>query len=304
MTKTMRLFIAILVLSFIYSCKDNKQEKDQNAQVPKVSVKTTSITLGNIENNINLNGKTIYLKKNPVISPIAGFIVKINVSFGDKVKKNDVLFEIKTRESKALENMDSSYVKTGIIEILATSSGIINELIINQTGIYIVEGSLLCTIVENDNFLVQVNVPFEFNDLLKIERSCEVFLPDATILDGEIIKVMPVINETSQTQNVLIKLITNRPLPENLNVIVQFVTSKHNSSYLLPKEAVLTNETQNEFWVMKIMNDTIAVKTTIIKGIENDSMIEVISPALTLNDIIITEGAYGLPDSTVIKIVK
>jgi len=75
--------------------------------MPLVSVKTLPYT-SDIENNVSFNGKTIYLKKNPVVSPIAGYIVRINVKFGDEVQKNDVLFEIQTKENKALENTGTS----------------------------------------------------------------------------------------------------------------------------------------------------------------------------------------------------
>ena len=66
----------------------------------------------------------------------------------------------------------------------------------------------------------------------------------------------------------------------------------------------MTNETQSEFWVMKIINDTLAVKIPVIKGFENDSVSEISSPLLNKNDLVISEGAYGLPDSTVVKIEK
>jgi hypothetical protein len=64
----------------------------------------------------------------------------------------------------------------------------------------------------------------------------------------------------------------------------------------------MTNETQNEFWVMKVIMDSIAIKIPVIRGIENDSLSEIISPLLRKNDLIISEGAYGLPDSTIVKI--
>jgi hypothetical protein len=66
----------------------------------------------------------------------------------------------------------------------------------------------------------------------------------------------------------------------------------------------MTNEVLKDFWVMKIMNDSMAVKISIQKGIENDSLMEVISSDLSVGDRIITEGAYGLPDSSKVKIEK
>jgi hypothetical protein len=66
----------------------------------------------------------------------------------------------------------------------------------------------------------------------------------------------------------------------------------------------MTNETQNEFWVMKIIGDSLAVKVPVIRGIEGDNLSEVTSPLLNISDLVISQGAYGLPDSTIVKIVK
>ena len=40
----------------------------------------------------------------------------------------------------------------------------------------------------------------------------------------------------------------------------------------------LGDETQTEFWVMKVLNDSTAVKVLVKKGIENYNEIEIIDP--------------------------
>ncbi len=295
------LFTAFFI-AILFSCKE--QVTTQNEEKHSVSVKTVFVEQGNIESEINLNGKTVYLKKNTIISPISGYIVKMNIRFGDKVQKNDVLFEIQTKENKALENTNTFNGKSGIIKVLASSDGIINELNISETGGFILEGGALCSIAGNQDLMVQVNVPFQYNSLLKMDAKCKIFLSDNSSLDGTIYKILPIINEPDQTQNVLIKVNSNRQLPENLNLTVHFVNAKHSRSFLVSKEAVMTNETQTEFWVMKIVNKNFAIKIPIVKGIENDSIVEILSSNLNKNDLIISEGAYGLTDSSVVNIVK
>lgn len=302
------LYFLPLALILMFSCNGKPTETVSDAQDAKVTVKTTSLINGSINDVISLNGKTVYLKKNGVLASIPGYIKKVYVQYGDLVQKNDLLFDIQTRENKALDQsgidpqLNSS--GSGIIRILAPSNGIIGELNINSPGVYVMEGTQLCTVTENQDLMVQVNVPFEYNQMIRINQGCEIILPDATRLDGNISKLMPVINETSQTQNVLIRIRGNRELPENLNVIVQFIRSSHAKAMLIPKAALLSNEIQQDFWVMKILNDSIAVKVPVTKGYENNSMVEVLSPELSLKDPIIIDGAYGLPDSTIVKVVK
>ena len=129
-------------------------------------------------------------------------------------------------------------------------------------------------------------------------------MADKTSISGIIYQILPVIDEVNQTQNVLIKPVTNRQLPENLNLTVQILQAKHSRTCLVPKDAVMTNETQTEFWVMKIVNDKLALKIDVKKGIENNNSVEVLSADLKNNDLVITEGAYGLNDSTIVKMEK
>jgi len=301
------LFISVL-LTVMVSCKSKSTGTVLNIAHAKVMVKTTKVVVGGIDDIISLNGKSVFLKKNAIISSIPGYLKKINVQYGDKVHKNDLLFEIQTRENRALENSglnpELTSSKSGVIRVFAPSDGIISDLSVNSSGMFVTEGGLLCTIVENQEMTVQVNVPYGYNQSIQINKECKIILPDSTFLDGNIYKIMPVINETSQTQNVLIKVRGNRQVPENLNVIVQFVKSSHSNTLLIPKEALLTNEIQQAFWVMKILDDSIAIKVPVKKGFGNNKMVEVISTVILADDLVIIEGAYGLSDSTLVKIVK
>ncbi|MDE3059260.1 MAG: RND transporter, partial [Bacteroidota bacterium] len=93
-------------------------------------------------------------------------------------------------------------------------------------------------------------------------------------------------------------------IPENLNVIVKIPFESAKNTLVLPKSAIMTNVTQNSFWVMKLINDSIAVRTDIEKGIENDSIVQILSPNLGTADRIISAGAYGLPDTAGVEIVE
>jgi len=48
----------------------------------------------------------------------------------------------------------------------------------------------------------------------------------------------------------------------------------------------------------------LAVKVPVSKGIENDNLVETLASGLKNTDLVITEGAYGLNDSTVVKVIR
>jgi hypothetical protein len=192
----------------------------------------------------------------------------------------------------------------GLIKVFAPSEGVINTLNITENGAYVVEGTSLCTVAENHDVLVQLNLPFEYNSLVKTGTKCTIVLGEDTKFEGTVYQILPTVDEANQTQQVLIKPHTNKKLPENLNLTVEILKAKHSRTYLVPRVAVMTNETQTEFWVMKVVNNKLAIKVPIKKGIENDITVEALSSTLCNTDRIIIEGAYGLNDSTVVRIVK
>jgi len=292
-----KLITSCILVLLITSC--SKKEAEQAEQKPIVSVRTASVKLGEIDSKLTFNGKTVYLKKNMVSSPISGYVRLIAVKFGDYVKKGQLLFEIQTKENKALEN--SNVGNAGLIKVFAPAQGVVNTLNTTENGAYVVEGATLCTVAENQEVLVQLNLPFEFNSLVKTGETCTLVLGEDTRFSGTIYQILPTVDDANQTQQVLIKPHYTKPLPENLNLEVELLKARHSKSYLIPRNALMTNETQTEFWVMKVVNN-MAIKVPVQKGIENNETVEVLNSGLTTTDLVISEGAYGLNDSSAVKI--
>ncbi|HET6991155.1 MAG TPA: RND transporter, partial [Bacteroidia bacterium] len=71
---------------------------------------------------------------------------------------------------------------------------------------------------------------------------------------------------------------------------------------LIPKAALLSNETQTEFWVMKLINDSTAVKVDVKLGIQSEDQSEIVDPAFTDKDRILLTGNYGIPDTAKVSI--
>jgi len=305
--KSFTYFILIASLFVINSCKNKPAESEEEIIVAKAAVSITKPQYGNIESYLTLNGKTVLYKKNQEPAPISGYITAVHVKFGDKVEAGQVLFEIQTPENKALEqsgNANQGISEFGIISVKATTSGIVSEPILLGTGAFVTEGSILCTIADLNDLLVRVNVPFEYHDIIKQGNKCNLQLPDNTTNSGTVISVRPFIEESSQTQEVLVKPVGTHAWPENMNLTVSFLKDNASESLLLPKKALLTNETQDEFWVMKMLNDSLAVKVPVETGIKTDSLVEIVSDGLGVDDKIILEGGYGLEDSSLVTIVR
>lgn len=95
-------------------------------------------------------------------------------------------------------------------------------------------------------------------------------------------------------------------LPEGMNVKAVFTESGSFSDkgMILPKSAVQSDETLTEHWVMKLVDDSTAVRVPIEVGNSNASEIEIKSTALSPQDRIILTGGYGLEDGAKVVVTK
>lgn len=292
----------MIILFFTVSC-NNKGATPKNNELPKPIVSIVNPVLGNIQEKTQLNGQVVYLNKTDITAPISGYVTTVNSKLGDWVKKGKLLFKIQTKESQALQNSNvATPANFGVINVYASASGFINALTISDAGVFISEGNPMATIVKDQDLAIQANVPFQYNKLLNSIKNIEIELPNKEIKIATFYKIMPVVDPVSQTQQVFFKLSNYSVLPENLNVLIKFPGLDKGNITILPKDVVLTNETQDKFWLLKVTQDTLAIKIPIIKGIENDDYVEIVSPLLKLSDMIVKNGGYGLLDSTKVKI--
>ena len=91
-------------------------------------------------------------------------------------------------------------------------------------------------------------------------------------------------------------------LPENLTVQVEINRTAPHLASTLPRSAVLTDETQTEFWVMRLLNDSTAVKVPVTVGEQAKEQVEVKAPRFSAKDRILLSGNFGLDDTAAVKV--
>jgi len=300
MKKTHKYNVLFFAMIAIVSCTPKEKT---NEKVPQPVVSIIHPVKGHIQEKVQMNGQIIYQNKTTLTAPVSGYVTAVNTKIGNWVKKGEILFKIQTKESRALQNSNvAEQNEFGVIPVFASVSGFINLLNITDANVFITEGNPMALIVNNEDLAIQVEAPFEYVKHLSEKKTIEIELPNKELYEAVFYKAIPVVDPVSQTQKLLFKLKQKTALPENLNVLINLIMSENLESLLLPKEAVLTNETQDIFWIMKVTNDSLAIKVPIVKGLESNGKIEILKPSLNLSDAIILTGSYELPDSTKVKI--
>lgn len=304
---TKQLLYSILLFPLIFSCNNVKNTEEETEEIrPVIPVTCASVQERPIAVYQSLNGVTQFQKKDNIRSNSTGFIESLNYRVGDGIQKGKLFCTIKTKEQTAMsasQNNDTTLNKfSKPLSVYSNSIGTIASVAFVQ-GDYVAEGDILATVLEPNSLIVMVYVPFEYRSALKNGAICDIILPDGSSIKRPITGEMPTVDAVSQSQAYFIRM-NEIFLPENLNVTVHFPINVHQSAKCVPIDAIQTDEQQREFWVMKIFNDTLAVKVPVILGLRNDTIAEIASDKINLQDLVVTKGGYELQDSSTIKIQK
>jgi hypothetical protein len=302
----------ILTISFwltaglLVSCNG----KEPKAEEPKAEVKTPVtvdvISHDPIADYIELNASSSFLQKWIVRANATGYLQSANVQLNKFVNQGAALYSVKTKEAQSIGNavtiLDSSFKFSGVNTIKANGSGFISQLL-HQAGDYVQDGDQLAVITDTKSFVFLLELPYELRPYILNKKSLEMVLPDGEKLTGTIAGNMPSMDAASQTQSIQLRVNAKHFIPENLIAKVRVIKSYKSSAASLPKSAILTDETQADFWVMKMMDSSTAVKTPIKKGIETADRVEILSPVFSNTDKILVTGNYGLGDTAKVKIM-
>ena len=301
----------ITCICLIAACKPSpeKAEKptEEKSEAISTPVTVTSPINGNLSETVELNAVSAFLLKSYVKSSSNGYLQEVNASLGKFVNKGDLLFLIKTKESQSLGNtiskLDTSLHFSGAIAIKSPGTGYITQ-INYRAGDYVQDGEQMAVITDTKSFVFLLDLPYELKPYLSINQNLQLKLPDGTILDGTISNAMPTVDAVSQTQSFVIKINSSKQIPENLIAKVSLVKTAKSNTISLLKTAVLSDETQSEFWIMHLIDSVTAVKVPIKKGLENATSVEILSPVLKTSDKILLTGNYGLPDTAKVTIIQ
>jgi len=301
-----KVLLAVSLSVNLMSCNNTAPARQEAVQKVSTPVTFTSVEITSISEMISFNGISNYQKRNVVKSTINGYIEKSLVNQGDIVQAGKPLYVIKTKEGDALSKYaisDTSFRFSGKLIINAPVTGIVADAS-KQTNDYVSDGEQLCVIAVQNSFVFLLNIPFEQNKYASQGTKCTILLPDSTLMEGTISGKLSTVDPVSQTQSYIVKPLTSAVLPENLAVQIQIRKNSKEHTQVIDKRCVLSDETMENFWLMKLINDTTAVKVGIKSGITSGDKIEILSPVFSQNDRLINSGHYGLPDTAYVKIIQ
>lgn len=303
-----RWFIFLLLPMCLLSCKQaEKTPAETGPETVQTPVTVTGISTEAMSVYIELNATSTFLQKSFIKANANGYLRSNFTKPGQYVAKGQKLFTIQTKEAQSIGNainqLDSSFKFSGTNIIKAGEQGFITQLN-HQAGDYVQDGEQLAVISDMNSFAFLLDLPYELRPYMQNKKTVDLTLPDGEKLVGTVAGSLPTVDPVSQTQSIIIKVNAGHSIPENLIAKVRITKTLKNNPVSIPKAAVLTDETQSNFWIMKMIDSNTAVKVPVTKGIENADRVEIATPPLTANDKILLTGHYGLPDTAKVKIIQ
>jgi multidrug efflux pump subunit AcrA (membrane-fusion protein) len=311
MKKIMPILLSIvlvigLAILFVSCGPQTKQAANQPADVI-TPVQTVTVDHTPLCEYIELTAVSSYQQRSYVKANVNGYIQSANVVIGKQVNTGTLLFSLITKEARAIGNavnqLDPALKFSGVSAIRANLPGFITG-VSHQKGDYVQDGETLAVISNQNSFVFLLDLPYELRGLINNRQPVELTMPDGEKLSGKISGSLAAVDSVAQTQKMIINVNAAHTIPEGLVAKVRVNKASSPNAQVVPKSAVLSNETEDEFWVMKMINDSTAVKVPVKKGIENDQVIEILAPLFNLKDRIINVGNYGIADTAKVKVVK
>jgi multidrug efflux pump subunit AcrA (membrane-fusion protein) len=297
----------VFLYIFLMACHTNDKPASEESVAAVTPVTVTSVETSEISDSLELNASSVYLQNNYVKSVANGYIKSVFVKPDDYVNTGKTLFTLETKESatigETISNLDSSFKFSGLISVQAKGHGYITQLV-HQAGDYVQDGEMLAVISDQNSFVFLLNMPYEDRNTVLRNKTVFLTLPDGTRLTGTIGTVFPNVDSLTQTQNVTIRVHASHAIPQNLIARVHILRDQKPRAQTILRSAILSDDAQTNFWVMKMIDSNTAAKVPIKKGIEFPDKIEILDPVFSPTDKILITGNYGLPDTSKVSIQK
>jgi multidrug efflux pump subunit AcrA (membrane-fusion protein) len=321
---------AACVILTIFGCKKQSDaDGETSSGKVRVPVKIHQLQQRDIDAVITASGMTDALRKERIVSPLAGKIIELKALEGSHIRTGEILCVIRSKEAQSavegaqtlLRNASTDRQKDDArraialadslqpqITIRASFDGVVSSREVSE-GEMIGEQAELLTIIDPTTIVFIADLPI--GDISKIQTglSAKIRFPQFPGID--INASVDAINPQAETQSQSVKVrlrfrnlteAQQKLLKTNTPGTTDIITDTHQNALVVDRSVLLHDDENDAYSLVMMTVDSIAMIVPIKIGIQSDSTVEVISDLLHAGINIITEGQYALTDSTKVTI--
>ncbi|HUN87464.1 MAG TPA: efflux RND transporter periplasmic adaptor subunit [Terriglobales bacterium] len=196
----------------------------------------------------------------------------------------------------------ASKAQLGYTEIRTPIAGVVTERSVHESETAI-GGTPLLTVMDTREVIAKAHIPQEQAALLKVGDAGTLNSPETGPISGKVTVVSPALDPNSTTVEVWVQA-PNRDgkLRPGSTVSLAIVAKTVKDSLTVPASALLTAP-DGTTTVMLAGNDGKGHLQPVEAGVREKDEVQ-ITKGLTQGQTVITQGAYGLPDNTDIKVLQ
>jgi membrane fusion protein, multidrug efflux system len=244
--------------------------------------------------------------------PSAGVVTKVNIVEGQHVEKGDVLVELNSQAAAAeverqktlyaqqntsLKNLQDAGTQLAMLQITAPLSGMVVRVNV-KPGQAVDLTTVVAEVMDLNRLAVSAEIPSaEANDL-KAGNPLEVLTE--TPVTTTLLFVSPNVNKDNDTVLIRALLPKNSGLRPGQFVSLRMVTAVHTNCLAVPAESVVTDESGKS--TISLVKNGEATQMPVQTGLRENGLVEVRAPELKAGDVVVTVGAYGLPEKTKVRV--
>lgn len=316
----------VLAAAVITGCGHRNSNEETEPTVPaRVPVQLGVVKSGNVRDAVRATGTTDVLRKEKVVTPVAGIVLSLNVLEGTAVHAGDILAVLRTRESQAA--IEGARILAGssssdrqkreaeralrladtlqsTVTVRAHFDGVVATRSVMQ-GEFVAEQAELVTLIDPTSVDFIMQVPLVSMQRIRPGLEARVHFPavPTQTFPAFVDAVSP--QTDAQTQSVRVRLRFHNLATAQQAILKtdmlgegEIITAVRNGVLLVPRKALLRDDETNSYSVVVMTPDSLARSVRVNVGVVTDSTAEVTAASLRAGMNVIVTGHYGLADST------
>ena len=313
----------------------------QTGKITKTALQRYVMAYGTVEPEPASGGKAAASSK--IAAPMAGILTQIHCEEGQQVKKGAVLFELDTRSADALiakaevavefaqknfarkqqlnaaDNIShklydeaeqllqsarkdwlNAQTQRELLQIKAPLSGTVAAIHF-KIGEAVSLNTVLADLIDLDRLDIAIHVPSQEAVELRLGQSVEISTAGIAPQPGTLTFIGPQVDPLTDTVLVRVTLNQDSGLRPGQFVNVHIVVEQRSGHLTVPIESVVT---RNGTSLIAVVDGGNAKQKTVKPGLRDGNLIEISGEGLQEGKVIVTQGVYGLPPETRIRVLK
>lgn len=201
----------------------------------------------------------------------------------------------------ARAQLGDAETRRSLLRVTAPIAGTVTR-VLGKPGQPVDPSTVLAEVIDLDRVVVEGSIPSAEAPRLALGQAVEITDEDGALAaTGTVALIVSRVDPGSDSVPVRVELPAGVRLRPGQFVRLRIVTEQHEDCLAVPVESLVRTA---EGSVIAIVEDDTARRRPVREGLHDGDLVEVDGPGLKAGMTVVTEGAYGLPAETSVRIVR